>query len=272
MSSSTLVAFTQLSPNHSGRRTYPLTRVSVHCYVGQVTAERMGRGFASPEKKASCTYGVDKDGRIGQFVDEENRSWCTSSADNDNRAITIEVACDSTHPYAVTGAAYNALIDLLVDICRRNGKRRLVWLGDKAKSLAYKTKEDELLMTVHRWFANKACPGEYLYTRHGEIAMAVTEKLKEEADMTAKEVQQMIDTAVTAAVQGVSASMVELGKQLRAELTPKVYKTPEDVPDWGRPTVDKLVAAGQLQGDEKGNLNLTHDLLRALVVANRQTE
>lgn len=257
MTGSKLVSFVQPSPNHSGRRKYPLTRVSVHCYVGQVTVERMGRGFADPKRGASSTYGVDKTGRIGQFVDEDNRSQCTSSADNDNRAITIEVASDSKHPYAVTDAAYRALLDLLVDICKRNGKRRLVWLGDKAKSLAYKPKNDELLMTVHRWFAAKACPGEYLYSRHGEIAAAVNKRLEEEVDMNKEDVQKMIDQSMD---------------KLRAELVPKVYRTVEDVPEWGRPTVDKLIKKGKLMGTGDGKINLSHDLLRALVIMERDGE
>ena len=165
------------SPNNSGKRVYPLTRVSVHCVVGQCIASSLGNLFSNPNFEASSNYGVGKDGSIGQYVPEAYRSWCTSSYDNDNRAITIEVASDTYAPYKVTDAAYKALIKLLVDICRRNGKKKLLWFGDKSKSLSYSPKSDELVMTVHRWFANKSCPGDYLYNLHGTIALEVTKQL-----------------------------------------------------------------------------------------------
>lgn len=96
------------------------------------------------------------------YVEEKDRSWCTSSAANDNRAVTIEVASDTTDPYAVTSAAYAGLLNLVTDICKRNGKNKVVWFGDKAKTLAYTPKSNEMVLTVHRWFANKSCPGNYL--------------------------------------------------------------------------------------------------------------
>lgn len=125
----------------------------------------------------SWSEAVGYDGKIGMYCEEKDRSWCTSSSDNDNRAITIEVASDTTHPYAVNAKAYAALLDLLTDICKRNGKTKVVWIADKTKALAYTPKDNELLLTVHRWFANKACPGQYLYDRHDEIAAEVTKRL-----------------------------------------------------------------------------------------------
>jgi hypothetical protein len=107
------------------------------------------------------------------YVEEKDRSWCSSSSSNDNRAITIEVASDTKHPYAVNDKAYSALIELLVDICKRNDIKELKWKGDK--SLIGQV--DKQNMTVHRWFANKSCPGDYLYERHGAIAEAVNKKL-----------------------------------------------------------------------------------------------
>lgn len=174
---SSLVSVVHYSPNNSGKRVYPLTRVSVHCVVGQCIASSLGTLFSNPNLEASSNYGVGKDGSIGQYVPEAYRSWCTSSYDNDNRAITIEVASDTYAPYKVTDAAYKALIKLLVDICRRNKKTKLIWIPDKAKALAYKPASNELLMTVHRWFANKSCPGEYLYSRHAQIAAEVNKQL-----------------------------------------------------------------------------------------------
>ena len=174
---SSLVTVTNWSPNNSGKRVYPLTRISVHCVVGQCIASSLGTLFANSKFEASSNYGIGKDGSIGQYVPEAYRSWCTSSYDNDNRAITIEVASDTFAPYKVTDAAYKALIKLLVDICKRNGKKKLLWFGDKTKTLSYAPKSDELVMTVHRWFANKSCPGDYLYNLHGQIAAEVTKQL-----------------------------------------------------------------------------------------------
>lgn len=165
------------SPNHSGKRIYPLSRVSVHCVVGQTSAESLGYLFADPDFGASSNYGIGFDGEIGQYVAESDRSWCTSSYDNDNRAITIEVASDAYHPYKVTDKAYKSLIKLLVDICKRNGKNKLVWFSDRATALNYNPRSDELVMTVHRWFANKACPGDFLFDLHPTIAKEVTKQL-----------------------------------------------------------------------------------------------
>ena len=106
-------------------------------------------------------------------MEEKNRSWCSSSSSNDNRAITIEVASDTTEPYAVTDKAYAALIELCADICKRNGIKKLLWKADK--SLIGQV--DKQNMTVHRWFANKSCPGKYLYDRHYDIAAEVNKRL-----------------------------------------------------------------------------------------------
>lgn len=177
MSNSSLVVHTKLSPNCNKPRKNPIDRISIHCVVGQCTAESLGEWFAKESTQASSNYGVDKDGRVGLYVEECNRSWCTSSRDNDNRAITIEVASDTKHPYAVTDKAYNALIELVADICKRNGKNKILWFADKEKTLAYEPKSNEMVMTVHRWFANKSCPGEYLYSRHQDIANKVNAML-----------------------------------------------------------------------------------------------
>lgn len=182
MSNSKLASVTLISPNKNSPRNKPIDRISIHCFVGQVTAKRGCEVFQPTSKKASCNYVVGYDGSIGLCVDEGDRSWCTSSAANDHRAVTIETASDNKDPYAVTDKAYAALLDLVEDICRRNGKTKLLWLGDKDKTLSYAPKAGEMVMTVHRWFANKACPGDYLYERHSEIAAEVTRRLKGEDD------------------------------------------------------------------------------------------
>lgn len=177
MSNSGLVVYTKLSPNHSGQRTHSIDRITPHCVVGQLSCESICGCFTSPEREPSCNYGIGTDGRISLCVEEKNRSWCSSSNANDQRAVTIECSSDKTAPYAMTDAVYAALIDLCTDICKRNGKSKLLWFGDKNKTLAYEPKADEMIITVHRWFANKSCPGDWLYNRLGDLAAKVTSRL-----------------------------------------------------------------------------------------------
>lgn len=111
------------------------------------------------------------------YVEEKNRSWCSSSNANDQRAVTIECASDTKHPYTMNDTVYKTLIKLCIDICKRNGKTKLIWFGDKTKTLNYSPKSDEMILTVHRWFANKSCPGDWLYARLGDVAAKVTAEL-----------------------------------------------------------------------------------------------
>lgn len=177
MSNSPLVNYTKISPNRSSPRNMPVDRITPHCVVGQCSVETLGNIFAPTSRQASSNYGIGVDGRYGMYCEEKDRSWCSSSSANDNRAITIECASDTKHPYAMNTKVYNALIDLCVDICKRYGKTKLLWLMDKEKTLAYKPKSDEMILTVHRWFANKSCPGDWLYNRLGELATTVTQRL-----------------------------------------------------------------------------------------------
>lgn len=177
MSNSPLVSYTRLSPNHSGKRTHAIDRITPHCVVGQVTVQSLGNVFAPASRQASSNYGIGIDGAVGMYVDEGNRSWCSSSNANDQRAVTIECASDTTAPYAFRPVVYDRLIELCVDICRRNGKTKLIWIGDKTKALAYTPKSGEMLLTVHRWFAAKSCPGDWMYARMGDLAAKVTAQL-----------------------------------------------------------------------------------------------
>lgn len=173
MSNSSLVNYTKISPNRTSPRNHAIDTITIHCVVGQCSAETLGNVFAPTTRQASSNYGVDYDGRIGMYCEEKDRSWCSSSSSNDNRAITIEVASDTTNPYAVTDKALAALIDLCADICKRNGIKQLLWKGDK--NLIGQV--DKQNMTVHRWFANKSCPGDYLYGKHSYIAEEVNRRL-----------------------------------------------------------------------------------------------
>lgn len=173
MSNSPLVNYTLISPNKHVTREHSIDTVTIHCLVGQLSVEDACAYFAKPETKAAPNYVIGFDGRYGMCVEEKDRSWCSSSPENDARAITIEVASDKTAPYAVTDAAYKALIVLLADICKRNGIKKLLWKGDK--SLIGQV--DKQNMTVHRWFKNKACPGQYLYDKHAEVANLVNARI-----------------------------------------------------------------------------------------------
>ena len=174
---SPLVSYTKLSPNHSGQRTHSIDRITPHCVVGQCSVETLGNIMYPTSRQASCNYGIGPDGRVGMYVEEKNRSWCSSSTANDQRAITIECASDTFHPYAMNDKVYATLITLCTDICKRNGKKKLLWFADKNKSLNYIPAADEMVLTVHRWFANKSCPGDWLYSRLGDVAAKVTANL-----------------------------------------------------------------------------------------------
>ena len=174
---SPMAVYTKLSPNHSGQRTHCIDRITPHCVVGQCSVETLGSIFAPTSRQASSNYGIGEDGRVGMYVEEKNRSWCSSSNANDQRAVTIECASDNTEPYAFKDVVYQTLIKLCVDICQRNGRKKLLWLGDKDTTLAYTPKADEMVLTVHRWFANKSCPGSWMYARMGDLAGKVTAQL-----------------------------------------------------------------------------------------------
>ena len=180
MSNSKLISCTVLSPNNSGTRTMKIDRITPHCVVGQLTAASLGSWFAKKTTQATSNYGIGKNGDIGLYVPEDKRSWCSSSAANDQRAVTIECASATTAPYAMLDTVYASLIDLCVDICQRNGKTKLIWISNKTNALAYQPKSDEMLLTVHRWFANKSCPGDWLYSRLSDLASKVTARLQPE--------------------------------------------------------------------------------------------
>lgn len=171
---SSLVSYTKISPNKSSPRNHAIDTITIHCVVGQCSVETLGNVFAPTSRQASSNYGVGVDGRIGMYVEEKDRSWCSSNAANDNRAITIEVASDTTEPYAVNAKAYAALLDLVTDICKRNGIKKLVWSTNKNERVNHL---NGCNMTVHRDYDNKSCPGTYLYNKHGEIAAEVNKRL-----------------------------------------------------------------------------------------------
>lgn len=179
-SNSPLVSYKNISPNRTSPRNHIIDTVTVHCYVGQVSVEDMCAWLSNPNAGASANYVIGKDGRVGLNVEERDRSWCSSSRDNDNRAITIECASDKTDPYAINNAVWSSLIRLLADICKRNNIKQLRWRADKGL-IGHPELQN---MTAHRWFANKACPGDYIYNRMGQIASEVNKQLGVNAPAT----------------------------------------------------------------------------------------
>lgn len=169
MSNSSLVNYTKLSPNYS-KRAAKIDTITIHHMAGNLSVESCGNVFATTSRQASSNYGVGSDGRIGLYVEEKNRAWTSSNRDNDNRAITLEVANDGGAPnWHVSDKALQATIDLCVDICKRNGIPRLNYTGDKSGNL-----------TMHKWFASTLCPGPYLESKFPYIAEEVNRRLGSE--------------------------------------------------------------------------------------------
>lgn len=241
MSNSKLVEVVCISPNRGSPRGHVIDTITIHCFVGQVTASqgvKIGTFVKyNPKGGASCNYVVGYDGSIGLCVEEKDRSWCTSNRANDDRAITIEVASDSYNPYAVTDKAYDALIKLLVDICKRNNIKKLVWSTNKTDRVNHL---NGCNMTVHRDYAAKSCPGDYLYSRMGDIANRVNKLLNEEGldmtkaefikSLTAKEAYEIMEKAMDEAAN----------KQLPAG-------------DWQEKGLEWAKDNGIMTGDDKGN-------------------
>ena len=230
MSNSPLVNYTKISPNSSNPRYHAIDTITIHCVVGQLSVETIGNVFAPASRQASSNYGIGSDGRIGMYVEEKNRSWCSSSSSNDNRAITIEVASDTTHPYKVNDKAFAALLNLVTDICKRNGIKELKWQGDK--SLIGQV--DKQNMTVHRWFANKSCPGDYLYNLHGQIAKEVNARLNGTPSTPTASTSTSFKVRVTADVLNIRAGAGTNFKINGAIKDKGVYTIVAESNGWGK--------------------------------------
>lgn len=190
MSNSSLVSYTRISPHKYSPRDHAIDTITIHCMAGNLSLQTCGQIFQT--RQASSNYGIDSAGQIALYVDESDGSWCSSSRSNDMRAVTIEVANDggAETGWHVSDAALQSLIGLCADICRRNGIDRLRWEGNPA--LIGQTNRQN--MTVHRWFSNKACPGDYLFRRHPYIANSVNQLLNDNpADAPAQEAKKKGD-------------------------------------------------------------------------------
>lgn len=173
MSDSKLAVYEKISPNRTTPRNHKIDRFTIHCFVGSPSVESGCKAFSAKSKMASCNYYVASDGKIGLVCPESDRSWCSSNSANDHRSITFEVASETKAPYKVTDDALSALIRLIVDCCQRNDIERVLWFPEKTTALNYNPKQGEAVFTVHRWFKNKECPGEYLMSKHQFICDSV---------------------------------------------------------------------------------------------------
>ena len=225
MSNSDLISYRRISPNRNHPRNHVIDTITIHHMAGNLSVERCGEIFQNVNREASSNYGIGTDGRIALYVPEEDRAWTSGSPANDNRAITIEVANDTGEPYwHVSDTAINSLIALLVDICKRNGIKKLLWKNDK--SLIGKVKEQN--MTVHRWFQATACPGPYLMNKMGWIAEQVNKKLEDEEMLT-----------------------YEQFKEYMARYEEERAAKPAD--EWAEPYVEWAEEHGVMVGDPDGN-------------------
>jgi len=210
MNNSSLVSYTKISPHKNVNRNHKIDTITIHCVVGQCSVETLGNVF-SGTRKVSANYGIGSDGRVGMYVEEKDRSWCSSSASNDHRAITIECASDTKPPYAINEKVYNALVKLCADICKRNGIKELKWKADKSL-IGHVDKQN---LTVHRWFAATDCPGEYIYSRLGQIAKDVNALLNKSSSAKPEQPAKIYRVQVGAYSQKSNAE--EMAKKLRSK-------------------------------------------------------
>ena len=167
------------SPNHSGKRKYGVSRITPHHAAGVISLENLLGIFVPTSRQASCNYAIGSDGRLGLCVDEENRSWCSSSSDNDNRSITVEIANSTGAPsWEISKQAEDKFIELCVDICKRYGKRGVFYEGKLVAD-----REGWLQITLHRWFKATLCPGPYIEKRLPEIVKRINEKLEPKKEL-----------------------------------------------------------------------------------------
>ncbi len=203
MSNSPLVQYTKLSPNYNPRNN-KIKKITIHHMAGVLSVETCGNIFANPSRQASSNYAIGSDGRIAMYVEEKNRSWCSSSPANDHQAITIEVAnCEYGGQWRVSDYVLSRLIELCVDICKRNGIERLNYTGDTSGNL-----------TMHKWFADTSCPGPYLSSKFPYIAEEVNKRLENQKPTPTPATTYKVGDVVT--INGVYVSSTSTNKLVPA--------------------------------------------------------
>ena len=237
MSNSKLAVYTRLSPHCTKPRQGKIRGISIHTMAGPGSVEGCGEVFQT--SKASSHYGIGPDGRIGQYVREEDRAWCCSHP-VDHEVVTIEVSSIQKYkePYQCTEAAYRSLIDLCVDICRRNGIRALHWKEGKQYCPAYTKDWQTCNLVPHRYTTDKgkSCPGSYLFGRYGDIAAEVNRRLAGEME-DPMDIEKMLETITD-----------DQAYQLMAKAMRHAATLPE--PEWGQEEGHwaRATAAGLVDG------------------------
>lgn len=216
--------------HHWSLRTSAIDTITIHCAVGLANSNSIARYLDVMTEDASANYCIGKDGDITCMIPEKYRSWCSSNTANDDRAITIEVASETSSPYKVPTLAMASLIDLLVDICSRHDMR-LKWSWDANER---RNHFGGCNMTVHRDFANKSCPGDFLYDNMQAISDTVNRRLKS----------------------------IEIIR----------FNSLADIPSDYRQFISDLVASGIIKGKADGSLDLSLDMIRCLVFFKRMLD
>ena len=208
MSNSPLVNYTRISPNSNNPRNNQIKKITIHHMAGNLSVETCGNVFAPNSRQASSNYGIGSDGRVGMYVEEKNRSWCSSNANNDHQAVTIEVANDggANTNWHVSDKALAKLIDLCVDICKRNGIAKLNYTGDSSGNL-----------TRHNMFANTTCPGPYLESKFPYIADEVNKRLAVSEKPVIQTPTKSIDEIAYEVIRGNWGNQPERQKRLETE-------------------------------------------------------
>ncbi|MCI8431462.1 N-acetylmuramoyl-L-alanine amidase [Pseudoflavonifractor sp. 60] len=167
---SPLIDYIWLSPSADFPRQEAVTKLTIHHMAGDLSLEQVGEVFSQRDRRSSANYGIDSQGQVGLYVEESNRAWTSSSSENDSQAVTIEVANDEIGgDWHVSDQAYETLLELCTDICRRNHIEELRFTGDETGNL-----------TLHSMFSSETeCPGPYLKSRMGELAAEVNWRLME---------------------------------------------------------------------------------------------
>lgn len=219
MSNSSLVSYIRLSPNYS-LRTAPISKITIHHMAGNFSLSSVGNSFASTSRQASSNYAIDSNGRVAMYVEEKHRAWTSSNKANDNIAVTIEVANDggASSGWHVSNKAYDALIDLCVDICKRNNIKALNYTGDRNGNL-----------TRHNMFASTSCPGNYLQSKFPQIAEEVNKRL---AQNGAEEKSFLV--RVTASVLNVRAGVGINHKIVTQVKKGEAFTIVEEKNGWGK--------------------------------------
>ena len=238
MSNSSLVNYVKISPNSTNPRNNTIKKITIHHMAGNLTVEQCGNVFAPTSRRASSNYGIGSDGRVGMYVEEKNRSWCSNNGNNDNQAITIEVANDggANTNWHVSDKALNKLVELCVDICKRNGIAKLNYTGDATGNL-----------TMHKWFAATSCPGPYLESKFPWIAEQVNKKLNASATNTNS---NTTSTKPATSASSTTTTSVKFAVGDVVQLTPGAkYTSGKSVPSWlmsSKLYVRKIGANGDL--------------------------